>query len=142
MRYVVFLLVVVSTTFNRRICLGQSTIVPPSPNAMKMTEYFTQRPNMYTGTANVSVPLYTIDFDGWKLPISVSYNATGIRPNEEASEVGLGWALNATGVISRTIRGGDDLFLGASFKRGYVYNIMAMTYNLGFNWRTNPFPPT
>src|SRR5882762_7581308 len=115
MRYVVFLLVVVSITFNRRICLGQiqtaadilwsmpdrpNQIVPPTPNAMKMTEYYGQRPNLYTGVANVSIPLYTIDFDGWKLPLSISYNATGIRTNEEASEVGLGWAMSATGVVS------------------------------------------
>jgi YD repeat-containing protein len=141
MRHGLILSFILTTLFSGNKSFSQSTIVPPSPNAMKMTEYFGQRPNMYTGTANVSVPLYTIDFDGWKLPLSISYNATGIRPNEEAGEVGLGWALNATGVISRTIRGGDDLFQGTSFNLGYVYNTMPMTYNLGFNWRTNPLPP-
>jgi hypothetical protein len=118
-------------------------IIPPTPNAMKMTEYQSQRPNMYTGTANVSIPLYTIDFDGWKLPLSISYNATGIRANEEASEVGLGWALNATGVISRTVRDSDDLLKGLnnSERKGYVYNDSAVNYNFGYNWQTQPAPP-
>jgi hypothetical protein len=106
---------------------------------MKMTEYYAQRPNMYTGTANVSVPLYTIDFDGWKLPLSVSYNATGIRTNEEASEIGLGWALSATGVISRTINGADDFYralnhLGQATdgRKGFVYMDEPLSSEMGY----------
>ena len=114
--------------------LDPNAIVPPTPSAMKMTEYFAQRPNMYTGTANVSVPLYTIDFDGWKLPMSLSYNATGVRPNEEAGDVGLGWAFNFTGVVSRTIRGGDDIGQQSGYYQGYVYNDMPVTFNLGYDY--------
>ena len=111
-------------------------IVPPTPNAFKMTDYYSQRPNMYTGTANVNIPLYTIDFDGWQLPLSISYNATGIRTNEEASEVGLGWALNATGIISRTVRGSDDLYEGGGIGKniGYVYNPQEITYDMGYDF--------
>ncbi len=117
-------------------------IVPPTPNAMKMTEYYAQKPNMYTGTASVNIPLYTIDFDGWKLPLTVSYNATGIRTNEEASEVGLGWGINATAVISRTIRDSDDLLKGISAeRRGYVYNVSPISYSMGYNWQTQAVPP-
>ncbi len=110
-------------------------IVPPTPAASKMTEYFTQRPSMYTGTANVSIPLHTIDFDGWSLPLSISYNAGGVRTNEEAGEIGLGWALSATGVISRTIQGGDDLFPGYSNQHnGYVYNERAVNSHLNYRY--------
>lgn len=126
-------------------------IVPAAPNAMKMTEFHAQKPNMYTGTANVSIPLHTINFDGWDLPLSLSYNATGIRPNEEAGEVGLGWVLNATGTISRTIRGGDDLFPGSNTtsNKGYVYNEFPINtanlggnkYDLGYDRKTASFPP-
>src|SRR5258706_15163287 len=118
------LLFILSLVYSGYHSLGQSTnIVPPTPNAMKMTEYYAQRPNMYTGTANVSIPLHTIDFDGWQLPLSISYNATGVRTNEEAGEVGLGWALNSTGVISRTIQGYDDLLpLASTGHVGFVYS--------------------
>lgn len=96
-------------------------IVPPSPMAYEMTRFEAQQPSLYTGSANVSIPLYTIDFDGWKLPLSLSYNAGGIKPIQDASEAGLGWNLNATAVISRTIHSGDDLAQTYQYD-GYVYD--------------------
>ncbi len=119
------------------------TIVPPTPNALKMTEYYAQRPRMYTGTASVNIPLYNIDFDGWSLPLSLTYNATGIRTNEEASEVGLGWSLSATGVISRTIKGGDDLFDGGiTGKKGFIYSERDVSFHegLGYDWQSEVEP--
>ncbi len=137
MNHPVFVFFLCLVLFNR-VAAQDLKIVPPTPNASKMTEYFSQRPNMYTGTANVSIPLHTIDFDGWSLPISISYNAGGVRTNEEAGEVGLGWALNATGVISRTIQGGDDLFPGYNNQyKGFVYNDRAVNSNLNYQYN-NP----
>lgn len=129
------ILIVLSAATNG---FGQaSEIIPPTPNAMKMTDFYSQRPGMYTGTAKISISLYSIDFDGWELPLTLNYNATGIRTNEEASEVGLGWSLNATGIISRTIRGTDDLFPGSSTDghEGYVYNDVPVTFSMGFDDR-------
>jgi YD repeat-containing protein len=110
-------------------------VVPPAPNAAKMTEYHATQPNMYTGTASVSVPLYSIEFDGWQLPVSLSYNATGIRTTEEASEVGLGWSLNANGVISRIVRGGDDLWRGTPAGQGigWVHNNEEFSLEMGYS---------
>ncbi|MCF6297972.1 MAG: hypothetical protein L3J08_08325 [Flavobacteriaceae bacterium] len=96
-------------------------IVPPSPMAYEMTRFEAQQPSLYTGTANISIPIYTINFDGWKLPLSLSYNAGGIKPIQDASEAGLGWSLNATAVISRTVRSGDDL-VQTPFYEGYTYD--------------------
>jgi YD repeat-containing protein len=42
------------------------------------------------------------------LPVSLSYHASGVRVNEYASWVGLGWSLNAGGVITRVMRGRPD----------------------------------
>lgn len=96
---------------------------PPSPTASELTKFEAQQPNLYTGTASTSIPLYTIDFDGWSLPLSLSYHASGIRANQEATEVGLGWALNSTAVITRRIKKNNDLQgrLTPSIK-GYVYD--------------------
>ncbi len=94
---------------------------PPAPNAAKLAQYGLIPVNLHTGAPNISVPLYQIDFDGMSLPISLSYFPGGIKANEEASWVGLGWSLNATGVVSRTIMGTDDLKQDGP-RRGYVYD--------------------
>jgi len=42
------------------------------------------------------------------VPVSLSYHASGIRVQETAGWAGLGWALNAGGVITRTVQGAPD----------------------------------
>ncbi len=42
------------------------------------------------------------------MPVSLSYHASGVKVAEPASWVGLGWNLNAGGMISRTIQGVAD----------------------------------
>lgn len=84
-------------------------IVPPSPMAAELSRYHHQMPDLYTGTAKIKVPLYTLNFDGWELPLSIDYAATGIHTNQEASEIGLGWGLNTTALITRQVRKNNDL---------------------------------
>lgn len=43
------------------------------------------------------------------IPVSIDYHTGGIRLEEEANSCGLGWALTAGGMISRTINAKDDL---------------------------------
>ncbi len=93
---------------------------PPSPTAYALTQFAAQQPALYTGTANISIPLHTMDFDGWSLPISLSYHAAGIRTNQEATEVGLGWSLSSTAVISRRIKKGNDFFNEPNKDPGYI----------------------
>jgi hypothetical protein len=83
-------------------------LIPPSPNAAALMKFTDVPVSPYTGTADITVPVYTIEAKGIKVPISINYHTGGIRLKEEASWVGLGWALNAGGMISRTIMGHDD----------------------------------
>lgn len=46
------------------------------------------------------------------VPVSISYHPSGIKVNEISSVVGLGWSLNAGGVITRLVRGAPDLKFG------------------------------
>lgn len=90
-------------------------ITPPSPEASALAKYGNIPVSAYTGVPNISVPVYTIQAGDIKVPISLNYHASGIRVDEEASWVGLGWSLQANGVISRVIRGKDDLRRGLYF---------------------------
>lgn len=85
------------------------TIVPKAPDAAALMK-FTEIPvSPYTGASSVSVPIYTVKAKGVTIPVSVDYHTGGIRLEEEASSTGLGWALTAGGMISRTINDKDDL---------------------------------
>ncbi|WP_146106948.1 RHS repeat domain-containing protein [Polaribacter porphyrae] len=97
------------------------TIIPPSPEATSLAK-FTEIPvGHYTGLPTINVPIYEINLDGLTVPIGLSYHARGIKVEEIASRVGIGWALNAGGAITRQIRGKND-FLGTySYFNGSFY---------------------
>lgn len=64
--------------------------------------------DLFTGTANIGIPIHSYSIDGLNLDVSLGYNTTGIRVDQGATSVGLGWALSAGGYIERTAAGTDD----------------------------------
>jgi hypothetical protein len=88
---------------------GQSKdFTPASPNAGSLGMYGQVPVGNYTGTVVVQVPLYDMTYKNFKLPIGVSYHGSGNRPDLFPGEVGLGWALQAGGVITRVVKGLPD----------------------------------
>lgn len=81
---------------------------PPSPNASSLGKYGDIPVGYYTGIPKIEIPVYTISSKYLSLPVSLSYHAGGIRVEETASSVGLGWSLNAGGVVSRALMGLND----------------------------------
>ena len=81
---------------------------PKSPTAYAFAKHVDYPVSHYTGIPNISIPLYEIPVGNLNIPISLSYHASGITAGQEATRVGLGWNLNAGGVISRTVKCGDD----------------------------------
>jgi hypothetical protein len=79
-----------------------------SPNASSLGKYADIPISYHTGLPQINIPLYTVKAGPLELPISVSYHASGLKVMEPASWVGAGWALNAGGVITRTVMGGPD----------------------------------
>jgi hypothetical protein len=89
-------------------CQELPKILPPSPLAAAFARYGEIPVDYSTGVPDIQVPLYTIKCGSLELPINISYHGSGIKVQDIASPVGLGWVLNAGGVISRTILGRDD----------------------------------
>jgi hypothetical protein len=82
--------------------------IPISPNAASLGKYGETPVSYYTGIPNISVPIFQIKSGSLGLPISLSYHAGGVKVEEIASWVGLGWSLNAGGTITRQLRGLPD----------------------------------
>ncbi len=83
-------------------------VIPPSPNASSLGKYGDWPVSLYTGVPNISIPIYELKGRSLNIPVSISYHAAGNKVGEIASWVGLGWNLNAGGMISRSIRGLPD----------------------------------
>lgn len=110
-------------------------VIPPSPNATALMKFTDVPVSPYTGTADITVPIYTIQAKGISVPVSLSYHTGGIRLKEEASSVGLGWALNAGGVVSRTIMDHDDFGAIPYF----TTDILQLAGDMSI---TQPYPPS
>lgn len=105
------------------LCAGRAVsqdkppeVIPPSPTAYAIHRFSTEI-GPYTGQPAISIPLYSFPTSAVPFSVSLNYSGTqGIRVQEFASWVGLGWSLGASGAVSRTIRGlADDYGGGAGF---------------------------
>lgn len=86
----------------------QTPITPPSPEAAAMMRSINIPVSHYTGTANINVPLYTIRTRDMEIPIQLDYHASGIKVQDFATWVGLGWRLSVPASITRTAKRGYD----------------------------------
>lgn len=96
--------------------------VPKTPTAAVFDVYGNIPLNTSSGLPNISIPIYNIEEDGVSIPISLSYHASGVRVDEFSSTVGLKWALNAGGSISRTIIDYDDFGTNFYSSFGWINN--------------------
>ena len=85
--------------------------VPPSPEAVWQNRYVSYPISHSTGTVQVSIPLCDLPVKDIPLNVSLSYHTGGIKVDDVASSVGLGWSLQAGGSISRVINGQPDELL-------------------------------
>lgn len=81
-----------------------------TPEASAFKKYGEEAVNEYTGTADISVPLYTIKSKDVEIPLVLRYDASGIKVEQEASWVGLGWNLMVGGCINYVCAGGHDMY--------------------------------
>ena len=83
--------------------------IPENPDVASLGKFGDIPVNTYNGTANITVPIHQINIDGLSLPISLQYNTSGVRVNQDASWVGLGWNLGMGMTITREVNGYEDI---------------------------------
>lgn len=94
---------------------AEKRIRPESPAITRFSRYDEMPVSEYTGTPGISVPIYQISEDGLNFPITLSYHASGIKVDQQASWVGLGWDLSV-GTLTQIIN--DECDFGTSI-HGY-----------------------
>lgn len=124
--------------------------LPQSPNMYDFPVYGDVPVDYYSGTMNFSIPIYEIEVDGVKVPISLNYASTGIKVSQHASNVGLGWTLQCGGYISLDCYGKNDFdsnggYFNSIFPNGIPEDTMMSKYSKTNNqtyditkWDTHP----
>ncbi len=103
-------------------------VSPKTPNQNDLDTYGMTGIDHYSGTAKISIPFYEINFKGVTIPVGIHYSSSGIKVNQRASDVGLGWNLSAGGSITRTKKGQADKTLGGT---DWVIDRMVTGCNVG-----------
>jgi YD repeat-containing protein len=83
-------------------------VLPPSPSAGALGKYGGTNVNLSSGSLKLEIPIYQYASTNINVPISLSYNSSSFRVDEMSPATGMGWALNAGGVITRTVYGMAD----------------------------------
>ena len=85
-----------------------TVVSPPAPEVAALGKFGLVPVDYFTGVPDIAVPVYTVQDGNLSFPISVKYHAGGVKVKEDASEIGLGWALSAGGSIVSVVRGQPD----------------------------------
>lgn len=83
-------------------------MIPPSPEAAAFAKAANYDVGPFTGRPDIHVPIYTIKTRSLTVPISLSYDETGIRVDNIATWVGMNWSLETGGVITRSVMDRPD----------------------------------
>ncbi|CAG5074755.1 hypothetical protein DYBT9623_05443 [Dyadobacter sp. CECT 9623] len=81
-----------------------------SPNAATLGSYGEIAVSPYTGKANISIDLHTVSDGNIQIPISLQYDAAGVRPDVHPGWTGLNFGLSTNYSITRTVKDGYDEF--------------------------------
>ena len=83
-------------------------IKPIAPTSASFGRYGDHPVDLSTGQVPIEIPLYEIKSGDLSVPIKLKYHSGGIKLNQEASWVGLGWNLDFGGSVVRTVNGFPD----------------------------------
>ncbi|MGA6119336.1 DUF5977 domain-containing protein [Sphingobacterium anhuiense] len=95
-----------------------TNVVPQTAEVSSFQKYSFYPVSYNTGVVNINVPLHNIVIGDLSLPLSLDYHTGGIKVEEKATHVGLGWILNSGGLISVIKNGGND-----TRSKGYPNNL-------------------
>lgn len=118
-----------------------------SPQSATFQKYINHEISETSGVPMIEIPLYEIRLNQMKIPVVLSYDASGIRYRQDDGEVGVGWSLSVGGYrIIKEIRGRDDFkeldrydpdkhtSLTDSYQKGSYPGYFMNSYNASFSY--------
>lgn len=95
-------------TFAQNDFKPSTDIIPPSIENYFFTKYGDIKVNNNQGAFSYNIPIHNINSGNINLDLNLAYYTSGIKVNDISGNVGLGWNLNAGGMITRIVRGLPD----------------------------------
>lgn len=91
-------------------------IPPSSPEASAFQKYGDIPVDITSGSQQISIPFTTLKVGNFSWPLSLSYHTNGVKVSEVSTITGLGWVLNAGGIISQKLVGANDIAMQNLFE--------------------------
>ena len=95
-------------------------VIPPAPDVASLGKFGDIPVGLYSGIVPLDIPLYTVKSKDINVPIGISVHTGGISVQEIAAWTGLSTALQAGGLITRTVIGRADDKIGGYLNQ-YLY---------------------
>lgn len=103
-------------------------IVPPSPRSTEFEKFVNYKVSLSNGLPDIGINFYTMEVDNVKIPIGISYHASGIKFGQSNGDVGLGWGLSTVYRVSRTVYGRVDEVYSMPDMNNMPGNVAIRTY--------------
>jgi len=105
-----------------------------SPNSANLLNLNAHEINLFTGTPNITLPLYSHTVDNYTMDIGLRYSSSGgVRVSDRSGDTGLGWHLTGGGSIVRTVRGFPDEMRISNVTYGNPYSESPFRYGYFHN---------
>ncbi|MDB5223396.1 MAG: hypothetical protein JWN83_2063 [Chitinophagaceae bacterium] len=88
--------------------LNFQNVAPATPEVAAFAKNVDIPMSYSSGTPQIGIPFYSVSLGSLSVPVSLSYNASGIRVEEAATWTGLGWNLSTGPTLTRAVRGLPD----------------------------------
>lgn len=115
-------------------------VIPPTPNAAALGKFGEIPVNYSTGIPSIGHPIYSWTKGKLSVNLGLNYHAGGVKVEDIASDVGLGWALTGVGRVSRTVRGvPDDDYINGYMHTPNLPQIPTHCYDASQFYNSSPF---
>ncbi|MBS1563604.1 MAG: hypothetical protein JST39_04410, partial [Bacteroidetes bacterium] len=109
--FTVFAVVLMQTTqaqdhdISSKYSFDFNKTIPGIPENASLGSYGNTPVSTATGKPDISFNLYTVNYGGVSIPVTIAYDPSGIKYSDIPSSLGMKWSLSAGGSVDRSVNG-------------------------------------